>query len=106
MEQTEVEEIIEKARLNNLAALTFKNLDALPESICNLSNLVTRYGNETIEPEPMVLLKMTCPSTNHIHILRVPPGMTSAEAAITWVNHGIHPVGEASQNENRFGVQT
>jgi leucine-rich repeat protein SHOC2 len=41
--------------------------------------------------EPMVLLKMTCPSTNHIHILRVPPEMTSAEEAITWVNHGIHP---------------
>jgi leucine-rich repeat protein SHOC2 len=48
--------------------------------------------------EPMVLLKMTCPSTNHIHILRVPPEMTSAEAAITWVNHGIHP--------DRFAIQT
>jgi leucine-rich repeat protein SHOC2 len=41
--------------------------------------------------EPMVLLKMTCPSTRHLHILRVPPSTTSAEAAITWVNHGIHP---------------
>jgi leucine-rich repeat protein SHOC2 len=41
--------------------------------------------------EPTLLLKMTCPSTQHIHILRVPPEMTSAEAAITWVNHGIHP---------------
>ena len=48
--------------------------------------------------EPMVLLKMTCPSTQHIHILRVPPEMTSAEAAITWVNHGIHP--------DKFVVQT
>jgi leucine-rich repeat protein SHOC2 len=44
-----------------------------------------------IDEEPMVLLKMTCPSTGHIHLLRVPPEMTSAEAAITWVNHGIHP---------------
>lgn len=52
------------------------------------------YGSE----EPMVLLKMTCPSTGHIHILRVPPEMTSAEAAITWVNHGIHP--------DEFTVQT
>jgi hypothetical protein len=51
-----------------------------------------------IEDEPMVLLKMTCPSTGHIHILRVPPEMTSAEAAITWVNHGIHP--------DEFSVQT
>jgi leucine-rich repeat protein SHOC2 len=48
--------------------------------------------------EPMVLLKMTCPSTQHIHILRVPPEMESAEAAITWVNHGIHP--------DEFAVQT
>jgi leucine-rich repeat protein SHOC2 len=46
---------------------------------------------EEISREPMVLLKMTCPSTEHIHILRVPPEMTSAEAAITWVNHGIRP---------------
>jgi leucine-rich repeat protein SHOC2 len=44
-----------------------------------------------IDEEAMVLLKMNCPSTGHIHILRVPPEMTSAEAAITWVNHGIHP---------------
>ncbi len=51
-----------------------------------------------IDEEPMVLLKMTCPSTGHIHILRVPPEMTSAEAAITWVNHGIHP--------DKFTVQT
>jgi leucine-rich repeat protein SHOC2 len=48
--------------------------------------------------DPMLLLKMNCPSTGHIHILRVPPEMTSAEAAITWVNHGIHP--------DEFSVQT
>ncbi len=51
-----------------------------------------------VETEPMLLLKMTCPSTGHIHILRVPPDMTSAEAAITWVNHGIHP--------DEFAIQT
>jgi hypothetical protein len=44
-----------------------------------------------VDIEPMVLLKMTCPSTRYIHILRVPPDTTSAEAAITWVNWGIHP---------------
>ncbi len=54
--------------------------------------------NTDIDEEPMVLLKMTCPSTGHIHILRVPPEMTSAAAAITWVNHGIHP--------DEFAVQT
>ena len=53
---------------------------------------------QSFEREPMVLLKMVCPSTAHIHILRVPPTMTSAEAAIVWVNHGIHP--------DDFAVQT
>lgn len=42
-------------------------------------------------PVPVQLLKMTCPSTKDIHILRTPPDMVSAEAAITWHNHGIHP---------------
>jgi leucine-rich repeat protein SHOC2 len=55
-------------------------------------------NGDSVGIEPMVLLKMTCPSTGHIHILRVPPEMTSAEAAITWVNHGIHP--------DKFAVQT
>ena len=59
---------------------------------------VYAYHKELIDREPMLLLKMTCPSTQHIHILRVPPEMTSAEAAITWVNHGIHP--------DKFAVQT
>jgi leucine-rich repeat protein SHOC2 len=53
---------------------------------------------DEIDYEPLLLLKMTCPSTAHIHILRVPPKMTSAEGAITWVNHGIHP--------DTFAVQT
>jgi hypothetical protein len=51
-----------------------------------------------VDVEPMVLLKMTCPSTAHIHVLRVPPETMSAESAITWVNHGIHP--------DEFAVQT
>jgi leucine-rich repeat protein SHOC2 len=59
---------------------------------------VYNLKREPIERVPMVLLKMTCPSTAHIHILRVPPEMTSAEEAITWVNHGIHP--------DTFAVQT
>lgn len=52
----------------------------------------------TLKRESMMLLKMICPSTTHIHILRVPPEMVSAEDAITWVNHGIHP--------DRFSIQT
>jgi leucine-rich repeat protein SHOC2 len=48
--------------------------------------------------EAMLMLKMTCPSTGHIHILRVPPDMQNAEAAISWVNWGIHP--------DEFALQT
>jgi leucine-rich repeat protein SHOC2 len=56
------------------------------------------FDDQPIGVEPMMLLKMTCPSTAHIHILRVPPEMKSAEESITWVNHGIHP--------DRFSIQT
>jgi leucine-rich repeat protein SHOC2 len=70
-------------------------LDAWREySLLKIDGVEARYDRGRHKPtarEPMVLLKMTCPSTGHIHILRVPPEMTSAEAAITWVNHGIHP---------------
>ncbi len=66
--------------------------------INDFERLYNKNGKEEVGREPMVLLKMTCPSTGHIHILRVPPEMTSAEAAITWVNHGIHP--------DKFTVQT
>lgn len=34
---------------------------------------------------------MTCPSTEFIHILRVPPDTQSAREAICWVNWGIDP---------------
>ena len=66
--------------------------------IDDAEGIYDRDTGEEIGREAMVLLKMTCPSTGHIHILRVPPEMTSAEAAITWVNHGIHP--------DKFTVQT
>ncbi|MGK7902550.1 MAG: DUF6745 domain-containing protein [Hormoscilla sp.] len=46
----------------------------------------------------IILLKMTCPSTGHIHALRVPPHMRSAREAIRWVNRGIDP--------EEFSVQT
>ena len=42
-------------------------------------------------PEPMHLLKMTCPSTGFIHFLRVPPDITSARESIRWVNWGLDP---------------
>jgi hypothetical protein len=42
--------------------------------------------------EAYTVLKMTCPSTAHIHALRVPPEFTKAREAATWVNHGIDPM--------------
>jgi len=44
-----------------------------------------------IDSEAVYLLKMTCPSTDKIHALRVPPHFNSARDAIRWVNWGIDP---------------
>ncbi len=44
-----------------------------------------------VDIETINLLKMECPSTNSIHILRVPPNLTSAREAIKWVNWDIDP---------------
>ena len=41
--------------------------------------------------EAIYLLKMICPSTGYIHVLRVPPTMTSAREAAKWINWGIDP---------------
>lgn len=54
--------------------------------------------DKEIDGELMYLLKMTCPSTGHIHALRVPPDLESAREAIRWVNWGIDP--------EEFSVQT
>jgi hypothetical protein len=51
-----------------------------------------------IDVESIYLLKMTCPSTGFIHVLRVPPDVGSAREAIAWVNWGINP--------EEFSVQT
>lgn len=58
--------------------------------IDNLTDLgVDEYEEQ--EEEVILLLKMTCPSTGHLHVLRVPPETTSARDAITWINWGINP---------------
>ncbi|HEY9805852.1 MAG TPA: hypothetical protein V6D04_04745, partial [Candidatus Obscuribacterales bacterium] len=51
-----------------------------------------------IDDEPMLLLKMTCPSTGLTHVARVPPDFDSAQEAIQWVNWDIDPA--------EFAVQT
>jgi leucine-rich repeat protein SHOC2 len=94
--------LIEKIGYERICAeLNATTLDTWREyTLLKIDGLEKIYdgGSEPIDTEPMVLLKMICPSTAHIHILRVPPEMASAEAAIVWVNHGIHP--------DHFTVQT
>ncbi|AFZ07130.1 leucine-rich repeat-containing protein [Oscillatoria nigro-viridis PCC 7112] len=53
---------------------------------------------DNADVEPIYLLKMTCPSTGHIHALRVPPNVLTAQEAIRWVNWDIDP--------EEFSVQT
>ena len=52
----------------------------------------------TVDVEAIYLLKMTCPSTGYVHVLRVPPDVSSAREAICWVNWGIDP--------EEFAIQT
>jgi hypothetical protein len=52
------------------------------------------------DDEPLMVLKVTCPSTGHIHILRVPPYMRSCHQAAAWVagfdnSDDYHPLIEA-----------
>jgi hypothetical protein len=102
-----IEQIGYEKICNELNAITLD--DWREYTLLKIDKVETIYEEDGYEPidspqatlrerEPMLLLKMTCPSTQHIHILRVPPEMTSAEAAITWVNHGIHP--------DEFAIQT
>ena len=44
-----------------------------------------------IDVEPIYLLKMVCPSTGHIHAIRVPPHLKSAREAIRWANWEVDP---------------
>ena len=53
---------------------------------------------DAADVEPIYLLKMTCPSTQFVHVLRVSPDVQSAKEAISWVNWGTAP--------EEFSVQT
>ena len=46
---------------------------------------------DALDGEALTFVKMTCPSTQMPHIIRVPPHMDSARAAIRWVNWGVDP---------------
>jgi Leucine rich repeat len=59
--------------------------------IDNVEQIYDEDGDPLPGSKPIVLLKMICPSTNCIHMIRVPPELESAEVAATWINLGIHP---------------
>ena len=37
------------------------------------------------DDEPLMVLRVTCPSTGHIHLLRVPPDMRTCHQAAAWI---------------------
>jgi hypothetical protein len=41
--------------------------------------------------EPFMALRVTCPSTGHIHVLRVPPYMNTCHQAAAWIAGFDHP---------------
>ncbi|MBW4549920.1 MAG: hypothetical protein KME35_02195 [Aphanocapsa sp. GSE-SYN-MK-11-07L] len=52
------------------------------------------------DDEPLMLLKVTCPSTGHLHVLRVPPYLLSCHQAAAWIAgfdnpDDYHPLVEA-----------
>ena len=47
--------------------------------------------DKDVDIEPIHLLKITCPSTENIHVLRVPPTITKAREAAKWINWDIDP---------------
>lgn len=44
-----------------------------------------------LEEEPIMLLKMTCPSTGFIYVVRVPPELETAREAARWMNWNVDP---------------
>ncbi len=43
------------------------------------------------DDEPLMVLKVICPSTGHLHILRVPPYMRSCHQAAAWIAGFANP---------------
>lgn len=82
--------------------LETEELDTWQEyTLLKINSNIDGFIPNDFEPpqlEPIYLLKMICPSTGFIHAMRVPPDMTSAREAISWINWGIDP--------EEFAVQT
>ncbi|MEA5580549.1 hypothetical protein VB620_04235 [Nodularia harveyana UHCC-0300] len=43
------------------------------------------------DDEPLMVLKVSCPSTGHIHVLRVPPHIRSCHQAAAWIAGFTNP---------------
>lgn len=82
--------------------LQVTELDSWREyTLLQLDDDIDRFETADIpdlEPEPIHLLKMVCPSTGMIHAVRVPPDLRSAREAIRWVNWEVDP--------EEFGAET
>lgn len=72
--------------LSELGAVLLDSFDSTKQGRYELFKVSVR-----IDEEDYVLLKMICPSTGHVHVVRVPPAMVSAREAVKWVNHGVDP---------------
>jgi hypothetical protein len=76
------------------------------DKICTALNAteLSQWENYTLlqildiaDVAPVHLLKMICPSTGHVHAVRVPPTYQTARAALLWMNWGIGPEKFAQQ---------
>lgn len=43
------------------------------------------------DDEPLMVLKVICPSTGHLHVLRVPPHLQTCHQAAAWIAGFDHP---------------
>jgi hypothetical protein len=50
-----------------------------------LPSVIDGWTNRLIQEEPIVMLSVTCPSTAHHYMLRVPPDMQTCHQAAAWI---------------------
>lgn len=85
--------VIHKAKddFNNIMELHFIDAEKIKKKSVSIED---RWGGQLYE-EDIVLLKVVCPSTNKIHVLRVPHYMKYCEEARRWT---------LFDEENRFNI--
>jgi hypothetical protein len=53
--------------------------------LVELPSAIDEWTDRPIQEEPIVMLSVTCPSTAHHYMLRVPPHMQTCHQAAAWV---------------------